>query len=355
MGLPADTHLGEEVTRQVCQRTGSKAMVLGSVSQLGSQYVIGVKATDCRTGDSLGSEQAEAGSREQVLSALGKAATNMREKLGESLASVQKYDTPIEQATTPSLEALQAYSLGLKMQDTSRRPGFASRFSSAPIELDPNFAMAYARLGVAYFNLNRSHLAADNTAKAYELRDHASEKEKLYITCHYHDLVTGDIDQTIAAYLLLRQTYPREEASYVNLNSAYGAWAIRPGPGRSPSRFADESQPRYQLHQPRRHLHQPEPLRRRCGRHWTGAGSQAGESSLAGRYYALAFLRDDKADMAHQLAAAMGKPGIEDQLLAMQSDTDAYYGRLLKADEILARREIRRCVPEPKKLPRCGS
>ena len=123
MGLPADTHLGEDVTRQVCQRTGSKAMVLGSISQLGSQYVIGVKAIDCRTGDSLGNEQAVAGSREQVLSALGKAATNLRKKLGESLASVQKYDTPIEQATTPSLEALQAYSVGLKMQDTSGRRG----------------------------------------------------------------------------------------------------------------------------------------------------------------------------------------------------------------------------------------
>ena len=124
--------------------------------QLGSHYVIGVKAINCRTGDSLGNEQAEAGSREQVLSALGKAATQMRAKLGESLASVQKYDTPVEQATTPSLEALQAYSLGLKMQNTEG-DGLAVPFFKRAIELDPNFAMAYARLGVAYFNLNRAH------------------------------------------------------------------------------------------------------------------------------------------------------------------------------------------------------
>jgi eukaryotic-like serine/threonine-protein kinase len=334
MGLSADTHLSEDVTRQVCQRTGSKAMVLGSISQLGSQYVIGVKAIDCRTGDSLGNEQAVAGSREQVLSALGKAATALRKKLGESLASVQKYDTPIEQATTPSLEALQSYSVGLKMQDTTGDEAAIPFFKRA-IELDPNFAMAYARLGVVYFNLNEATLAAESTAKAYELRDHASEKEKLYIACHYHDLVTGDIDQTIAAYLLLRQAYPREETSYVNLNSSYGAVG-RYAQALAEAQSALQLNPSHVINYTNlagtyinlnRFDDATDALRQ-------AQAHKLENQALLADLYALAFLRGDKTEMAHQLAEAMGKAGIEDQLLAMQADTDAYYGRLLKAEEV---------------------
>ena len=219
MGHSPDTRLTEDLARQVCQRTGSKAMLLGSISSLGSHYAIGLQAINCRTGDSLGNEQAEADSREQVLSALGKAATQLRGKLGESLASLQKYDTPVEQATTPRWRRCRPIASASRCRTPRETP--AVPFFKRAIELDPNFAMAYARLGVAYFNLNQPTLAAENTTKAYDLRDRTSAKEKLYITCHYHDLVTGDVDQTIAAYLLLRQTYPHEESSYVNLNSAY--------------------------------------------------------------------------------------------------------------------------------------
>ncbi len=331
MGASADTRLTEDIARQVCQRAGSKAMILGSISSLGSQYVLGLKAINCRTGDSLGNEQAEAASREQVLSALGKAATQLRAKLGESLASLQKYDTPIEQATTPSLEALQAYSLGLKMQNTQGDASAVSFFKRA-IDLDPNFAMAYARLGVAYFNLNQPTLASENTTKAYALRDHTSAKEKLYITCHYHDLVTGDVDQTIAAYLLLRQTYPREESSYTNLNAAYNsigryeqalveaqsALQVDPsdvinytnlaGTYLNLNRFSDMKAVLEQAQA--RHLE---------------------NQAMIWDFYAMAFLRGDSEEMARQLAAAMGKPGMEDQMLATQADTDAYFGRLEKA------------------------
>jgi serine/threonine protein kinase/tetratricopeptide (TPR) repeat protein len=336
MGLPANTRLTEDVTRQICQRTGSTAMLLGSISQLGTTYVVGVKAINCQTGDSLGSEQAEAGSREQVLSALGKVAAQMRTKLGESLASVQKYDTPIEQATTPSLEALQAYSLGLKMQDTEGDQASLSFFQRA-IDLDPKFAMAYARLGVAYSNLNEPSLAAENTTKAYELRGNTSEKEKLYIICHYHDLVTGDVDQTIQAYLLLRQTYPREEASYVNLNSAYStigkydqalaeaqaALRLNPSHVINYTNLAGTDINLNRFDDAKAVLDQAQ-------------GRKLENEALLADYYGLAFLRNDPADMVRQVAAAAGKPGIEDQLLAMQSDTDAYFGRLAKARQATA-------------------
>ncbi len=333
MGHSPDTRLTEDLARQVCQRTGSKAMLVGSISSLGSHYAIGLKAINCRTGDSLGDEQAEAASREQVLSALGKAATRLRGKLGESLASLQKYDTPVEQATTPSLEALQAYSLGLKMQNTTGDASAVPFFKRA-IELDPNFAMAYARLGVAYFNLNQPTLAAENTTKAYDLRDHTSAKEKLYITCHYHDLVTGDVDQTIAAYLLLRQTYPHEESSYTNLNSAYtsigrydqalveaqSALQVDPSDVINYTNLAASYLNLNRFDEMKAVLEQAQ------ARHLEN-------QAMIWDFYALAFLRGDSEEMARQLAASMGKPGMEDQMLALQSDTDAYFGRLQKARE----------------------
>ena len=333
MGHSPDTRLTEDIARQVCQRTGSKAMLLGSISSLGSHYAIGLKAINCRTGDSLGNEQAEAASREQVLSALGNAATQLRGKLGESLTSLQKYDTPVEQATTPSLEALQAYSLGLKMQNTQGDAAAVPFFKRA-IDLDPNFAMAYARLGVAYFNLNQPTLAAENTAKAYELRDHTSAKEKLYITCHYHDLVTGDVDQTIAAYRLLRQTYPHEESSYTNLNSAYtysgryeqalveaqSALQVDPSDVINYTNLAGTYLNLNRFNDMKAVLEQAQ------ARHLEN-------QAMIWDFYAMAFLRGDSEDMARHLAAAMGKPGMEDQMLAMQSDTDAYFGRLEKARE----------------------
>ncbi|MGC2108018.1 MAG: protein kinase [Candidatus Korobacteraceae bacterium] len=331
MGLSTDTHRTEDITRQICQRSGSKAMLVGSISPLGSHYVIGLKAIDCHSGDSLGNEQTEADSREHVLSALGKAATKMRQKLGESLTSVQKYDTPIEQATTTSLEALRAYSLGLKMQDTQGDEAAIPFFQRA-IDLDPKFAMAYARLGVAYYNLNEPTLAATNTAKAYELRDQSSEKEKLYITCHYHDLVTGNIDQTVQSYLLLRQTYPREEASYVNLNTSYSAIG-RYDEALTEAQAALQLNPSHVINYTNlagtyinlNRFDEAAAVLAQARAH------KLENQALLADAYALAFLRGDGAEMARQLAAAMGKLGVEDQLLAMQADTDAYYGRLAKA------------------------
>ena len=163
MAQPKDARLTHELAREVCQRTASAASIEGSISSLGSQYVVGLKAVNCRSGDVLANEQATASGKEQVLKALGEAATKMREKLGESLASVQKYDAPAENVTTPSLEALQAYSLGYQAMIVKNDAATAVPFFQRAISLDPNFAMAYARLGTSYGNLGQTARAAENT------------------------------------------------------------------------------------------------------------------------------------------------------------------------------------------------
>jgi tetratricopeptide (TPR) repeat protein len=175
MGRSSSDRLTPDVARDLCQRAVSKAYLSGSIVSLGSQYVIGLNAVNCQTGDSMAQEQVTADSKEQVLKALGQAATKLREKVGESLPSVQKFDTPLEQATTPSLEALKAYSLGCKTLDEKGDSAAISLFKRA-IELDPNFAMAYIYLGVSYFNLGETSLASESTQKAYELRDRVSER-----------------------------------------------------------------------------------------------------------------------------------------------------------------------------------
>ena len=185
MAQPKDARLTRELAREVCQRTASAASIEGSISSLGSQYVVGLKAVNCRSGDVLANEQATASGKEQVLKVLGEAATKIREKLGESLASVQKYDAPAENVTTPSLEALQAYSLGYQTFVVKYDNAGAIPFFQRAISLDPNFAMAYARLGKSYSNLGETARAAENTRKAYELRDRVSERERFYIVSHY--------------------------------------------------------------------------------------------------------------------------------------------------------------------------
>jgi tetratricopeptide (TPR) repeat protein len=220
MGRSSDERLTPDLARQVCQREGIKAILEGSIATIGSQYVIGVDAVNCQTGDSLAREQVQVDKKEQVLGAVGKAASNLRGKLGESLASVQKFDAPIEEATTSSLDALKAFSLG----EAERTKG--SEYTSIPfykhaIDLDPNFAVAYARVGQAYANTNQLALAIENTKQAFERRERASELEKLYISSHYYDNVTGESDKSIEVYQLWRRTYPRDSIPANNLASNY--------------------------------------------------------------------------------------------------------------------------------------
>ncbi len=219
MGRSPDERVAGPVAREICERNGIKALIAGEIVQLGSQYVVNLTATNCLTGDPLAREQAQAAGKEQVLPALDGAAKKIRGQLGETLNSIQKFDAPIEQATTPSLEALKAYALG---EETRARKGepFAIPFYQRAVELDPNFATAYSRLGTIYSNLGDRKLAAENQTKAFELRDRTSELEKLYITAHYYD-VTGELDKQIAAYELWKQTYPRHWTPWNNLAVAY--------------------------------------------------------------------------------------------------------------------------------------
>src|SRR5438094_4371838 len=223
MAQPKDARLTRELAHGVCQRTASAASIEGSISSLGSQYVVGLKAVNCRSGDVLANEQATASGKEQVLKALGEAATKMREKLGESLASVQNYDTPAENVTTPSLEALQAYSLGY--YQAYKRTDFAAAvplFQRAT-SLDPNFAMAYALLGMSYMNLGETTRAEGNIRKAYELRERVSDREKFYIASHFEDFVTGNLGAARKTYELWAQTYPRDANPHTNLVNIYHA------------------------------------------------------------------------------------------------------------------------------------
>jgi eukaryotic-like serine/threonine-protein kinase len=220
MGRSSDERLTKDVAREICLREGIKAMLTGSISTLGTHYVVDLNAINAQTGDSLAREQAEAESKEAVLKTLDGAATKLRGKLGESVASIQKFATPLDQATTPSLEALQAFSLGqeahLKLDDDGAVPHL-----KRAIELDPNFAMAYATLGVVYSNLTQSTLGEQNLQKAFELKDRASERERFYITAHYYDELQRDSGKTIETYQQWINTYPRDEVPLDNLSLRY--------------------------------------------------------------------------------------------------------------------------------------
>jgi eukaryotic-like serine/threonine-protein kinase len=222
MGHSPDERVTPDLARQVCQREGVKAVLNGSISAVGTQYVVGVEAVNCQTGDNLAREQVPVDKKEQVLGALGKVASNLRSKLGESLASLQKFDAPVEEATTSSLEALKSFSLGEAERDKGSEQT-AIPFYKHAIELDPNFAVAYARVGQGYANIGESVLAIENTKQAFERRDRCSELEKLYIETHYYSIVTGESDKELEALELWRRTYPRDSIPANNLAVGYEA------------------------------------------------------------------------------------------------------------------------------------
>jgi serine/threonine protein kinase/Flp pilus assembly protein TadD len=334
MGQSADAKLTLEIARDLCQRTGSKAYLSGSIASLGSQFVLGLNAVNCRTGDSLAEEQERATGKEQVLAAMDRAAAKLRAKLGESLSTVQKLDTPVEQATTPSLEALQAYSLGRKTLVGKGDHAAAIPLFQRAIRLDPNFAMAYALLGVSYFNLGETSLAAENTRKAYELRERVSEREKISIEAHYYDNATGDLEKARQAYELWAQTYPRDGVPVGSLAIIYenlGQYDKALAEAREAVRL-DASALNYgNLVNNYLLLNRLEEART------TAEEAQAKNLDfpyLRFNLYLLAFLKNDAAGMAKQVAWAAGMPGVEDVLLALEADTAGYSGRLGKAREL---------------------
>ncbi|MGB2890323.1 MAG: protein kinase [Candidatus Acidiferrales bacterium] len=330
MGQSADARLTPEIAREICQRTGSAAVLNGSIAQIGTLYNVILKAVNCANGQSLASAEAQAGDKNHVLDALGKAASEIRTKLGESLSTVQKFDTPVEQASTPSLEALQAYSLGLKMIGADEFAAAVPILQRA-IHLDPNFAMAYAALATCYSNLGETSLAAENAKKAYELRDRVSEREKFYIDSHYHGFVTGNVEHARQVYELWAQSYPRDEVPPTNLST------IDVFLGRYDKALA-ESQDAFRLDPSGLNysnlvsgfivLDRLEEAR--------ATAEEAQAKKLDSSYlriglYQLAFLQNDAAGMAQQVAWSAGKSGVEDILLAEEANTAAYFGRLGKA------------------------
>jgi serine/threonine protein kinase/tetratricopeptide (TPR) repeat protein len=338
MTQPKDARLTSELAREVCQRTSSAGTIEGSISSLGSEYVVGLKAVNCHSGDLLAQEQVTAGSKEQVLKALGEAATKLREKLGESLASVQKYDAPAESVTTPSLEALQAYTLGTQAMGVKNDATAAVPFFQRAISLDPNFAMAYARLGTSYSNLSETSRAAENFRKAYELRERVSEREKLYIAAHYQQQVLGNLEAARKAYELWAQTYPRDGVPIINLGFIYGqlgdydkqlaanqeAFKLNPGSGLAYANLVSG----YLL------------VDRLDEAKATAQEAQAhnlNSPNIHISLYSVDFLQHDAAGMEREAATLMGKPGFEDSMLFAESQTAGYTGQFAKKRELVRR------------------
>jgi serine/threonine protein kinase/Tfp pilus assembly protein PilF len=220
MGRGADERVTRAVAREICERQNLKALLVGSISNLGSHYVITLEAVNARTGEAIAREQAEAESKEKVLGGLGAAATRLREKLGESLGSIRKYDTPIEKVTTSSLDALKAYSLGNEQRGRGNPIEAASLYRRA-VELDPNFALAYAVLSVVYANAGEAELARENAEKAFALRDRVSERERFYISEKFYSYVTGEREKALEVLETWKQTYPRDIVPHVNIGVHY--------------------------------------------------------------------------------------------------------------------------------------
>ena len=337
MTRPADTKLTPGVTRELCQRAGSKAYIAGTIGSLGSEYVLGLKAVNCQSGDTLAEEQVTAASKEKVLDTLGEAASKLRRELGESLATVQKFDVPLEQATTSSLEALKAYSLGRKA-DNEKGPAAAVPYHQRAIELDPNFAMGYRAVGVDYSTLGELGRASEYYTKAFQLREHASEREKLAITAHYYEYVTGELDKAARTFQEEIESYPRTDSGHANLGNVYGAQgqyekaaemtqqSLRLAPDWSAGygNLANFVLALQRFDETRQIIHEAQ-------------ARKADEVVFHNALYALAFLGADSAAMAEQQRWFAGKPEYENVGLALASDTEAYGGHLAKARELTKR------------------
>jgi eukaryotic-like serine/threonine-protein kinase len=334
MGQPAAAKLSPEIARELCQRTGSTAVLDGSITQIGSQYLLTLKAVNCASGESLASAGAQASDKNHVVDALGKTASEIRNKLGESLNTVKKFDTPLEQASTSSLEALRAFSLGHKLLATSG-DAEAIPFYKRAIELDPNFALAYAWMGVASTDIGQPGVAANYTRKAYELRDRASEPERYFILTVYQKEVIGNIRSAEQTCELWLQAYPRSEMPRIYLSGAiYPALgqyekaversteAIRLNPDNPiPYAFAMFGYIALNRLDEAKAIHD-QALQRKLDHPFFHAG-----------LYQIAFLQNHEEEMAQELARSAGQPGAEDQLLSLHADTAAYFGRIGEARE----------------------
>jgi eukaryotic-like serine/threonine-protein kinase len=334
MGRPLTTQLTAGVAREVCLRSGSKAMLEGSIAPLGKAYVIGLEAINCQNGNTLRTEQAEAAGRESVLQAVDEAAVEMRRKLGESLASVLKYATPMTDATTPSLEALQAYSLGARTWLSEGEEASIPFFKRA-IELDPQFAMAYVQLGEAYMGLSQLANATAAFKTAYDLRGRTgTERERFYIDSSYYLAVTGELEKVIHVSQQWKDTYPNDAGPYTNLGIVYdllGQHEKSLQEKEQAARLRPDSSFLYlNLAMTYLGLNQFEKAHQVLQK---VKNQKLPNSAAPDLLYELAFVRGDTQEMERLLKGAMSQPGLEDMLFSLQADTEAYYGRLASAGE----------------------
>jgi serine/threonine protein kinase len=332
MTRPPGTKLTPEIARELCQRAGSKSYIAGSIGSLGSEYVLGLKAMNCQSGDMLAQEQVTAASKEKVLDALGEAASKLRGELGESLATVQKFDVPLEQATTSSLEALKAYSKGRGAKDSAA----ALPYDQRAIELDPNFAMGYTAVGADYFVLGEPGRASEYFAKAFQLREHASERERLSINSDYYSAVTGELDKAGQAYRKELESYPRS-GLYGALGGVYaeqGQYEKAAEITRQEPRLADNPLLYDDLANYALALQRFDEARRIIQE---AQARKLDDAVLHNALYALAFLGANSAAMVEQQGWYADKPEFGNYGFALASDTEAYAGHVGKARELTKR------------------
>ncbi len=334
MGRSPDTRLSPELSRQICERTGSAAALEGSIAKLGSQYVLGLRARSCRTGDVLDDELAQTARKEDILNVLSQIAARFRTRVGESLSSIQQHDTPLAEATTPSLEALEAYSAGLKVHFANGAAAALPLFRHA-VEIDPEFAMAHAWLGRTYANLDESDLSMQSISRAWQLRNRVSDHEKFAIITRYDALVTGNLEATRQTCEAWTQTYPRDPQPHIGLSVYYRA-AGQYETAAAESRKAIEVDPDlsigyYELALSQVYLDRREEAEntlRRAG----GRGLEIDEFIMLA--YDIAFLKGDQAGMEREAARARERYGGENWISSKETFALAYSGRLRQARDV---------------------
>jgi eukaryotic-like serine/threonine-protein kinase len=336
MTRPPGTKLTSDVAGELCQRASSKAYIAGAIGSLGTEYVLGLKAVNCQSGDILAQEQVTASSKEKVLDALGTAASKLRAELGESLATVQKFDVPLQQATTPSLEALKSLSLG-RRAGNEKGDEAALPYHQRAIELDPNFAMAYNAVGADYSNLGQLQRANENYGKAFQLRDRASERERLAITADFYLNVTGELDKAVQTYQEEIESYPRSSVAYGDLGVVFALQGqyqkateatkqlIRLAPDQVSSyvNLANCALALQRFDEARQIIQEQAP--------------KLDDFTFHDALYALAFLGADSVAMREQQQWFASKPEAENYGLSLASDTEAFAGHLAKARELTKR------------------
>src|SRR5271166_2095034 len=336
MGRPADERVTGSVAREICEREHVKAMLSGSIATLGSQYVVALDATNCATGDSLAREQVTAATKEAVLPAVGKAASSLRGKLGESLASIRKFDTPVTEATTSSLEALKAYAAADEIRNSGNEAESIPLFQHA-VELDPNFAMAYARLAAIYNNLGEEDRSVESARKAFDLRERVSERERFYITDHFY-VANGNIEKDKETLESAIKAYPNDASAFTNLALVYEVYLgqfekaiqsasefIRLEPN-APFGYSHTA-PSYMA------LNRLEEARSILQR---AVDAKADNLFIHDELYDLAFLNGDAEGMQRQMKWSEGKPS-EYLLLNDATSVAAAHGQMQKAGELMHR------------------